>query len=698
MKTLTTLLFFSLVSSSLFSQNFSWVEGWGGPSYDYGNSIATDAGGNVYTTGVFQGTVDFDASQAVANLTSAEQDIFITKTNSYGKLLWVKQIGGSTYDATSSIAIDDDGNVYISGLFQGIVDFDPGAGTFTMNENGDGRTFICKLDTDGDFIWAKQFGGVANATAIAVDADHNVYATGNFDGIGDFDPGTGVANLDGDVTSLFVSKFNESGDYVWARHFLRNDVDTLSAYCQSIAVDGDGNVYTTGGFEDTVDFDPGTGVYELNPVSPASMDIFISKLDQDGNFVWAKTFGSVDYDRGLSLVLDGDANIYTVGLFSNIVDFDGSSAVSTLTSGFYNGPTSWYSANLYISKYDTDGNFIWTKGMVGPGEISGTSIALDSDGEIYTAGYFNMTIDLDPGPGVQNVTTTGVNYAHDIFAAKLDVNGDLIWAKKVGGTYHDRVYDLAVDANENMYMTGIFEGTVDFYPGGGVWYMTSTTAFSETPDVFLMKLSSCMPTESTETIVAPCNEPYTWAANGEVYQSGNLYHYVLPNADGCDSIISLDLDIPVLVVEYENIDGTLTYTNPQPNETYQWVDCYNNMIVPGATESSFTPLQTASYVLIVTSGDCVDPSDCILFTFVGLDEINAVNIRLYPNPAHDAFTIAVDNDSQLLSVEATAVNGQLVFSDQNPESSFSVSAWETGVYLVKVVTEKGSHTFRVVKD
>jgi len=702
LKNISYLLFVSLISTNSFSQNFSWAHQWGGWTYDYGNSVTTDADGNVYTTGNFADSADFDDGPGESKLIANGDDAFITKHDPQGNLLWAKQLDAGPYGYASSIEADDDGAIYVAGLFYGVSDFDPGAGTFMMDALlGDGRAFICKLDTDGDFIWARQFGGAANPTDLVVDNDY-VYTAGNFNHIGDFDPGVGSALLDGGSSSMFVAKFDEDGNYIWATHFAKDTLnDTLFTSMESIAVDEDGNVYTTGGFEDTVDFDPGVGTVELNP---QYVDIFLSKLDADGNFVWVKQFGTDGYDIGTAVVVQNtamDIYIYTIGFFSGLVDFDPGAGVSTLESGYYDGVVGGYAGNLYIAKYDSNGDHIWSKGMIGTGEVTGTEIELDNFGNIYTAGYFEHTIDFDPGIGVQLATTTGPYfYGHDIFYAKLDNTGDLLWSETFGSSYHDRVYDLVVDNDYNVYLTGIFEDVIDFDAGPGVWELAEYNTFSETPDVFVMKLSVCEPAQSLETITGLCNEDYTWHVNGESYQSSGIYKYVLESTTGCDSIITLDLEIPPVSpdVEIENIAGVLTYSNAQPGETYQWMDCATNQVIVGETQATFIPPYNGSFSLIATSGTCVLSSDCLPFiSTVGLVEHDASDIQLFPNPVEDQFTILTSDNSPLLSVEISSMNGQIIAHVQNPKNTFSTGDWQSGVYLVKIVTETGSNTIRLVK-
>ena len=184
------------------SPNWSWAKAIGSGANlinDNGYSIAADASANIYTVGEFGGTVDFDPGIGVYNLTAAgPESIFISKLDSAGNFVWAKAMGGTNIDFSQSIVLDASGNVYTTGTFRWTVDFNPGAGTYNLSNNGQENTFISKLNTDGHFVWAKQMGGTYPNDAgksIAVDELENVYTTGNFTDSADFDPGVGVYNL-----------------------------------------------------------------------------------------------------------------------------------------------------------------------------------------------------------------------------------------------------------------------------------------------------------------------------------------------------------------------------------------------------------------------------------------------------------------------------------------------------------------------
>jgi hypothetical protein len=274
-----------------------------------GRATAVDASGNVYTTGYFDLTGDFDTGPGVFNLTSAGgHDIFVLKLDASGNFVWAKSVGGPGQDIGESIALDATGNVYITGIFADTADFDPGPGVYNLMAPRTTNVFVEKLDSSGNFVWARQIGDSSSynwAYGTAADSVGNVYLTGFFDHTVDFDPGSGIFNLTSKGSSdIFVLKLDASGNFVWAKQI----GDTLSDQSFAIAVDRLGNVYTTGLFQGTVDFDPGVDSFYLT--TSTTNTIFISKLDPSGNFVWAKQAQGTGADWGNSITVDTSCNIY----------------------------------------------------------------------------------------------------------------------------------------------------------------------------------------------------------------------------------------------------------------------------------------------------------------------------------------------------------------------------------------------------
>lgn len=441
------------------SQTLHWAKQLGSKDADEGTAIAVSSG-SVYCGGNFQDTMDTDPGPAVANLISkGHTDVFISKLDTAGNFIWTKQIEGTGSEYCKGIAADKNGNVYITGTFLGMTDFDPGPGIFNLTSSASSDAYVCKLDALGNFIWAKQFGPGQSffpqpviADAIALDDSGNVYTTGSFDGPSDFDPGPTVFTLSPVqvmgmyTTDIFVSKLDASGNFVWAKQLGGAGFEGAHA----IAVDGNANVYTTGFFNGTVDFDPGPGTFNLSapPASAGVIDIFISKLDAGGNFAWAKQMGS---GRGYAIAVDKAGNVYASGDFSN--------------------------DSTTIYKVDPSGNTVWAKEF---GASMCWSLATDAQDNIFLTGPFYGTKDLDPGPAVFNVSAIN----SDSYISKVDSAGNLSWAKQLGGTYNVSSRSLAVDVNDNIYTTGIFEGTADFDPAATTYNLTTIGSM----DVFIHKM------------------------------------------------------------------------------------------------------------------------------------------------------------------------------------------------------------------
>ena len=479
---LFSISFISVPSAKAWSSAQTAVSVFGGVGGDFPEAATLDSTGNIYTTGRFQSTFDFDPGAGTTNLTSAGgEDVFISKLDPLGNLVWAKRFGGSSNDVGTSIAVDSSGNVYTTGYFYETVDFDPGAGTTDLTSAGQADVFVSKLDPLGNLLWAKRFGGSGAAVdqgfSIAVDSTGNVYTSGRFEGTVDFDPGAGTTDLaSAGGHDVFVSKLDPSGNLLWAKSFGGRGAGMDDAGF-SIAVDSTGNVYTTGYFSGTADFDPGAGTSDLTPAG--GNDVFISKLDSSGNLVFAKRFGGSSDDIGRSIALDSTGNIYTTGYFQSTADFDPDLARTSnlIAAG------GAFDNDIFVSKLDSSGNLVFAKRFGATGHDFGFSIAVDSTGNVYTTGNFSGTADFDPSDGTSNLTSVG---QADVFVSKLNPSGNLLLAKSFGGSANsDLGTSIEVDSNGYIYTTGYFAGRVDFDPGdGGITNLTAVGGF----DIFVLRL------------------------------------------------------------------------------------------------------------------------------------------------------------------------------------------------------------------
>ncbi|MDO6596436.1 SBBP repeat-containing protein [Oceanihabitans sp. 2_MG-2023] len=470
-KTFKCILFF-LIGLHVTAQELEWAKQIGGNVNQESLDITLDASGNIYTTGWFDGTVDFNPSGDVFNLSATgSRDVFISKLDSSGNFIWAKRFGSFGYDQAYSIDVDDSGNIYITGWFESTVDFDPGLGEFNITSNGGYDAFILKLDANGDFIWAKNIGGSSYDIGYSVVGDANgVYLTGRFQGTADFDPNASVYNLTATgLIDVFTVKLSTAGDFEWATQY----GTTNSNIGEAVEVDAFGNVYTLARFKGTVDFDP--SATEFNLTSFGADDIAIVKLNANGDFVWAKQMGGAGTEEPTEMVIDANGNIYTTGYFSNVADFDPSAAQSMLTSQG--------SFDVFVSKLDANGDYVWAKQLGGTGSDDGKGLDVDNLGNVYLSGIFNGTLDADPSANGFPLASYGDD---DVYVVKLDANGDFVWATHFGGVGEDLGRAVVVNKTTfDVYVTGTFEGVSDFDSSVSETTLTSL-GFT---DVFIAKLS-----------------------------------------------------------------------------------------------------------------------------------------------------------------------------------------------------------------
>ncbi|MBN8694169.1 MAG: T9SS type A sorting domain-containing protein [Bacteroidetes bacterium] len=530
----------SLITVTLFSilkinsqTTFQWAKNMGGPSADRAYAIATDASGNVYTTGSFQGTSDFDPGVGIFNLTSTgSNDIFISKLDANGNFLWAKTIGSAGSDVGKGINIDGTGNINITGSFQGTVDFDPNTGTTNLTSFGSNDIFVLKLSPAGNLVWAKNMGGSSDDVgySISADASGNVFTSGYFMSTADFDPaGTTYAlNASGGNQDGFISKLDASGNFVWAKQ-IRGTGSSQQVFVNSITLDGAGNICVGGSFIGTVDFDPSA---TSSTITALNMDIYIIKLDASGNLIWTKTMGGVSGSNTANKVaVDAANNIYATGYFDQTTDFDPSVSAFTMTSAG--------AIDTYVLKLDASGNFVWAKRMGSSSSDEGKSIVISSAGEVYTTGYYSNNADFDPGVGTYTLSTIG---GTGIFISKLDASGNFAFANGIGYAGASG-YDISVSPFFDIYATGNFSQITDFDPSAGTYTLNSNGG-GGSDDVFVLKLGqTACPTfsvnSSTSSFTLMCaitsqtlnaintnstaSVTYTWTAPSSATTTGSSY-------------------------------------------------------------------------------------------------------------------------------------------------------------------------------
>ena len=572
-KTILTLAI-SLFTTLVYSQQnvtYEWANTVGSDTTDKGWNVVTDQFGYVYTIGQFQGTVVFDSSSVNSTLTSANPGIFIQKLDSSDSLIWVKQISGDDpLDDKCAMTIDSNANLYIYGLFTDTVDFDPGTGTAPLYGSSVSHPegFILKLDSAGLFQWVKHldlttagWNGIADRVgtgAIKLDGANNIIITAGFKGTVDFDPGTGIQTLstqsnDGG-NDAFTLKLDNNGNFLW----VKQSKGLNASHGKGITSDQNGNIYTTGNFNGSVNFDPNVSNFTLtsnNNWLNQNNDIYIQKLTASGDFVWAKIITGND-ELPVSDIEEYNGHIYIIGTTSDSTDFDPSLSTHII---FRSG-----SSNMaFIDKLDTNGAFVNAtvfENNIGSPNMTANDLCI-ANGELYLVGSFNDLFDFNPGLEIDSLYPLSTNG----YIIKLDNNGNSLWAKQIGITDASptttagftTVNGVDVDQYGNIYTTGSFSNDADFDPASNADLRTSEGDF----DLFTHKLGICSPSFSVDTITT-CDS-YTWIDGNTYTSSNNTAIDTSISPSGCYAIATLDLSL--------NHSSTFTQTETAC-DAYTWID------------------------------------------------------------------------------------------------------------------------------
>lgn len=378
-------------------------------------------------------------------------------------MAWVKTWGGINQDQPEGFARDTAGNLFVAGYISDVADFDPGPGTHLLPFRGGNDIAIGKYDPNGNLLWAHSLGsyGTDMAYDVAVDEAGNSYYTGQFYDVVDFDPGPATFNLtSGGNFDAFMLKLDPAGNFVWARKFS----GAFNLRGVALRIDDFGSVISTGYFQGPADFDPGAGVFTMN--TGTDFDVYVSKLDANGSFIWAKTLsGPGVSDNPRDLVVDSNNDIYITGDFGATVDFDPG-------PGTYNIPCAGI-RDIFLLKLSPNGNLVWVKTWGGTGNDKGLALGIDPDGFALVVGNFYNTVDFDPGAGVSSLSAVGATM--DAFISKLDTSGNFVWAKRVGANSNESIYTIQVGPGGNIFSGGNMRDSIDIDPGTNESMVYATT-------------------------------------------------------------------------------------------------------------------------------------------------------------------------------------------------------------------------------
>lgn len=483
------LFYFLLVQFSLMlnaqSPQFDWAKDYGDHGANNESSVKLTIGndGSVYNIGSYRGTADFDPSLSVSNLIAVGMtDIYFTKSDTAGNLIWAKSIGSFDFEFPKSIEVDSLGNVFVIGMFNNTCDFDPSNSSYFVTSSGANDCFIAKYDDTGNFLWVKTFGAINNdyISSSCLDRMGNIYLTGNFDKTIDFDFGINSYQANADSGNVFLLKLNNNGDFQWL-----NTVGGISLNGGSMANAGDikinslNEIVFSGIFRDTIDFDP-SNINSYNLISSGGsfpFDQFIVKYDLQGNFLNAAKYGNNSDDVPFKIAIDKNDNIFAVCTDVYYINFP----FNSINKRF---------RFMYSKIENATLHQLWNKTISSSINILAHSIETDKNNTIYIGGSFDGSVDFDEDVNTSYIQATPGQGSFDFFLLGLDTLGRFNFLQRYGNNPVDYSYgtidDIKINNLKQIYLTGSFTYTIDFNTDTLLTFNLNSNGLG---DVYIMKMN-----------------------------------------------------------------------------------------------------------------------------------------------------------------------------------------------------------------
>lgn len=400
--------------------------------------------------------------------------IHISFGQTTANLNWVQTFGNTDDETAQFVTTDDSGNIYTLGHYFGTVDINPGSGSLLLTSKGLEDFYVQKRDPQGNFLWGFGMGGVDYdaALGLAFDQDQNPIITGYFKGTIDFDPGPDTATLTSYDRNAFVLKLSPNGSFKWVRQIRTTEQTIGFNQGTSIATDKKGNSYVIGHFYGETYFDP-IDTTSLITGEFFYGDAFISKYDSSGNFIWVKVFDGIFTDHGRSVAIDDFGNIYSCGYFGHSIDLDPGPQEYIISTT--------YPIDGYISKLDSNGNFVWGKHIKCTGELGFDEIDIWNNASIYVSGWFEGSAYISGNTAT--ITSTG---DEDGLIIKLNSSGSYEWHCHLSNLNRSLISSIDVDNGNNVYATGYFPGKSFIIDGQGINHTLNSNGGD---DIFTFRLN-----------------------------------------------------------------------------------------------------------------------------------------------------------------------------------------------------------------
>lgn len=516
------ILFFAYYNTGS-AQFLDWGLNLGGSGSDFCKSMTVGGSGNIYVLGeVGSNNVDFDPS---TGSTSLSCEAYVVKYSETGSFQWIIPLGdcfsGSNFVDPYSLDEDENGDVYVTGSFEGTVDFDPSTGTANLTAGSNEDVFVAKYNSNGKFLWCFDLGSSSDdwGSTVKYDGSTNIYVYGSFRGTIDFDPSGSTQNLSADIYGdAFLAKYDTAGNYVWAFSIPNGQ----SPKHTSMDINGSGQIIVGGWFYDTTDFDPGVSVAQYIPVQTGGyQNMFFASYNANMTYNWANHLRGPSSSDFNALDVDGSGNIYITGDLTGTVDFNPGTATFNLSGAS--------AGDIFVGKYGIGGDLLWAFEVGNSNTNHSRDVSVDVYGNVYITGYMANTIDFDPGSGVANISANSNG-----FVAKYSPNGDYDWAYPITSSFGNGYAIKPMDSTRVVF-TGDFTGNGDFDPSSG------TTNFSSNgnQDIYLMVWDQCL-TEFSSDSAFSCDS-FVSPSGKYIWTVSNTYTDSLISAKGCDSIVTINL-------------------------------------------------------------------------------------------------------------------------------------------------------------
>ena len=352
---------------------------------------------------------------------------------------WANGAGSTGTEMTTGTALDGSGNLFATGWYTSAsITF--GTNTFMNQGSFTGDIFLVKYNPSGTVLWAKSFGAADGelCNGVAADAAGNVYITGLFASPTLAIGSVTLVNSNPGSSDIFVAKLDATGNTVWVKSAGSTQADRGNG----IAVDASGNVFATGYYISPV-INFGTG--NLTNAGTTTTDFFLTKYDNNGNTLWARSVGGTNNESGNSVAVDSLGNAYITGAFMSASINFGSGVINNSTAG---------SQDVFVVKYNGSGTAVWSARTGGSLDDFGNSIAVKKNNVYLTGGYNSAAITVST-----NTLTNASAGTVDLFLIKMDLGGIVQWAKRSGGLDSEAGNGVATDSMGNVFVTGYFSSS-----------------------------------------------------------------------------------------------------------------------------------------------------------------------------------------------------------------------------------------------